>query len=164
MELYIVRHAWAGHFGDPEWPDDDQRPLTDDGKERFARLVGIVAPRGFDPQVIASSPLVRCRQTADLVAQGVPSKPDVVELHALAPSGNFDALLQWTASQARRHQRIAWVGHAPGVGRMVAVMIGSSGGWIRVAKGSIATVRFDGPPKIGAGELRWLVTAKLLGC
>ena len=164
MELYIVRHAWAGHFGDPEWPNDDQRPLTDDGKERFARLVAIVAPRDFDPQVIASSPLVRCRQTADLIADGVPSKPDVVELHALAPSGNLDPLLRWTADQARRHERIAWVGHTPGVGRMVAAMIGGSSGWIRFAKGGIAAVRVDGPLENGTGELRWLVTAKMLGC
>ena len=26
MDLYIIRHAWAGHFGDPAWPDDSQRP------------------------------------------------------------------------------------------------------------------------------------------
>jgi hypothetical protein len=28
----------------------------------------------------------------------------------------------------------------------------------------VAAVRFDGPPEIGGGELRWLATAKVLGC
>ncbi len=36
MRLYIIRHAWAGDPG-PEWPDDAQRPLTDDGRAAFAK-------------------------------------------------------------------------------------------------------------------------------
>ena len=36
MILYIIRHAWAGHYGDPQWPDDFRRPLSTAGKERFA--------------------------------------------------------------------------------------------------------------------------------
>ena len=56
MDLYVIRHAWAGHFGDPEWPDDSQRPLTPDGMKRFARMVEILTDRGFQPQIIATSP------------------------------------------------------------------------------------------------------------
>ncbi len=51
MDLYIVRHAWAGHFGDPQWPDDAQRPLTEEGKQRFARLVEKLAARDFAPSL-----------------------------------------------------------------------------------------------------------------
>lgn len=164
MDLYIIRHAWAGHYGDPEWPEDRLRPLTEEGKQRFAQMVTKLVKRGFTPGLVATSPLVRCRQTAEIVAGGVPGDPEVVELDDLMPGGKLKALLQWTAAQSRRHQQIAWVGHAPDVGRLAAELIGEADGWIRFAKGAAAALRFDGLPEIAGGELRWLVTAKVLGC
>jgi hypothetical protein len=35
---------------------------------------------------------------------------------------------------------------------------------IRFAKGAVACIAFDGEVVRGAGELQWLVTAKVLGC
>jgi len=164
MDLYIIRHAWAGHYGDPQWPDDAQRPLTEEGKARFAQMIRDLAERGFAPQLIATSPLLRCRQTAEIVAECLSGGPPLVELEELAPGSNLEGLLRWTAKQAAKHDRIAWVGHAPDVGRLTASLIGQPDGWIRFGKGSVAAVRFDDPPEAGQGELRWLVTANVLGC
>lgn len=164
MELYIIRHGQAGHFGDPQWPDDAQRPLSDEGKERFARMVEQLVQRGFAPEIIASSPLLRCLQTAQLVAEGLPGDPEVVELDELLPGGDLEVLLDWTAKQGEKHPQIAWVGHAPDVNRLTAGLIGGMDGWIRFSKGAVAAVRFHDPPEIGRGELRWLVTSKMLGC
>jgi phosphohistidine phosphatase len=164
MILYVIRHAWAGHYGDPAWPDDDQRPLTDEGRERFARMVGELVKQGFAPEVIATSPLVRCRQTAEIVAEGLPNRPDVVSRDELVPGSDLEGLLRWTNRKASQCEQLAWVGHAPDVGRLTAALIGDSKGWIRFAKGGVAAVRFPGRPAPGEGELRWLVTAKLLGC
>ena len=164
MDLYIIRHAQAGHFGDPNWPDDSKRPLTDEGRDRFARMVEKLAKREFDPEVIATSPAVRCLQTAQVVAEGVPGDAEVVELEALLPGNDVRALMEWTTRQSRKHRRLAWVGHAPDVGRLTAELIGDRTTWVRFAKGTIAAVRFQGPPELGGAELRWLVTAKMLGC
>jgi phosphohistidine phosphatase len=164
MDLYIIRHAWAGHFGDPQWPDDRLRPLTLEGRQRFAQMIENLAGRGFAPQLVATSPMTRCRETAQIVAAGVADAPQIVALDALLPGSDLEELLAWTARQTQRHEQIAWVGHAPDVGRLAAALIGDSDGWIHFGKGNVAALRFDGPPGIGAGELRWLVTAKLLGC
>ncbi len=59
---------------------------------------------------------------------------------------------------------MAWVGHAPDVGHLAAALVGDSGAAIRFAKGRIAAIEFPDIPRISQGELRWLVTAKLLGC
>ena len=164
MDLYIIRHAWAGHYGDPEWPDDSLRPLTPEGMKRFARVVQKLAGKEFAPQIIATSPLVRCRQTAEIVAEGTPGRPEVVELDALEPGSDLEELIGWTARQAEDYDPVAWVGHAPDVGHLTAALIGQSRGWIRYAKGGVAAVRFDEQLAPGEGELRWLVTAKILGC
>jgi len=166
MILYIVRHAWAGHHGDPDWPDDDERPLSAGGKKRFAAMAQILAGLGVLPSVVATSPLVRCVQTAELLAEAVGDQmgkpPALVEFDALRPGSDLDSLVAWTREQAEEHDEVAWVGHAPDVGRLAGILIGGSPG-IRFAKAGVAAIRFDGKPAPGDGELRWLVTAKMLG-
>jgi len=164
MILYIVRHAWAGHFGDPAWPDDFQRPLTENGKARFCRVVEALVERGFAPQIVATSPLVRCRETAEIIRDVVPNHPRVVALDELAPAGSVQALLEWTLETAGDLDQVAWVGHAPDVGQLTAALIGDGAAWFRFAKGAVAAIEFDEALEPGEGELRWLVTAKLLGC
>jgi phosphohistidine phosphatase len=162
MDLFIIRHAWAGQYGDPRWPDDTKRPLTKKGCKRFATMVDILGQRGMEPSLIATSPAVRCRQTAKILAEGLIDPPEVTDRQELLPNGDLQSLFQWTAQQAGEHQQIAWVGHSPDVCRITAALIGQPEAAIRFAKGGVAAIRFDGPLEIGSGELRWLVTAKLL--
>lgn len=163
MDLFIVRHAWAGHYGDPQWPKDDLRPLTEEGKERFALVVKKLVDRGMTPEVIATSPLVRCVETAQILAAGV-GKAELVEMDELRPGSDILALLRWTVRQARHHEQVAWVGHMPDVSRLAAAMIGQGQSLIHFTKGAVAAIHFDGLPEPGGGELRWLASAKLLGC
>jgi phosphohistidine phosphatase len=164
MILYIVRHAWAEDPGNPSWSDDAQRPLTREGQERFAKVVKTLAERGFAPQRIATSPLVRCRETAEIVAKHVRGRPEIIERSELAPHSDLEGILHWSRSQAGECEEVAWVGHAPDVSHMAKALLGSGSGEIRFAKGAIAAIRFDGLPAADRGELWWLVTAKILGC
>jgi phosphohistidine phosphatase len=163
MDLFIIRHAWAVAQGDPRWPIDAQRPLTPEGKQRFARLVELLVERGFAPSIVAASPAVRCRQTAEIISRGLIGAPEVVPRDELLGDGDLTSLLTWTDEQAGRHEQIAWVGHAPDVGRMTAALVGPPESYFHFGKGSVAAIRFDDLPEIGRGELRWLVTPKLLG-
>ncbi len=107
MELYIVRHAWAGHFGDPQWPDDTKRPLTEKGKKRFAVMADILVERGVEPTLIAASPMLRCRQTADILAANLDGRTKVIEREELLPKGDFESLWAWTcASSAAPGNRV----------------------------------------------------------
>jgi phosphohistidine phosphatase len=164
MLLYIIRHAWAADRVDPAWPTDELRPLTEEGRERFARMIKVLSQRAFAPELIATSPLVRCRQTAEVIAQGVPGEPEVVEREELAPGSDLQGLVKWTIRKGCDCKEAAWVGHAPDVTYLTSALVGDSRGAVRFAKGSIAAIDFPDIPRIGQGELRWLVTAKLLGC
>lgn len=163
MDLYIIRHAWAGQFGDPAWPNDSQRPLTDEGRERFAKMAKRLVEIGVTPDLIATSPMVRCVQTAEILAKAVGDNAQVVEREELLPGGDAESLIAWTAKQARHHEQIAWVGHAPDVGYLAAALHGRGARMIHFSKGAVAAIRFEGSPSSGGGELRWLVTAKILG-
>lgn len=162
MILYIIRHAWAGSPGDPAYANDFDRPLTPEGRKRFAKVIKHLLDADFAPTLIASSPLVRCRETAQIAAEGVPVRAKVVLREELAPGASLGLMIRWTAEQTG-HEQIAWVGHMPDVSMMAAALIGTPNAAVDFAKGAVAAIRFDGPVALGQGELRWLATAKLLG-
>jgi len=162
MIIYIVRHAYAYERGDPRWPDDSQRPLAKRGVKRFRRVVKRLARRGFEPGVIATSPYVRCRQTAEIVAEHAGQSPAVVELAALEPGSDFESLVEWTR-QSIDAAPVVWVGHEPDVGKLAAALLGDNDAGIRFAKGAVAAIDVEGEGGYGRGTLQWLATAKILG-
>ncbi len=161
MLLYIVRHAYAGQHGDPRYRDDSLRPLTTKGRKRFRRSVKKLGQRGFAPSLVATSPFVRCRQTADVIVDRLCPPPELVELDDLKPGGQLGALVAWSNEQGA--EEIAWVGHAPDVDDMAALLVGSRPGAIVFAKGAVAAIGFDDEIVAGQGELRWFVSPKILG-
>jgi phosphohistidine phosphatase len=163
MDLFIIRHAWAAQRDDSAYPDDSLRPLTDKGRDRFSRMVEALVPRGLCPQLIVTSPMVRCVQTAEILAAALGEKSKVVERKELLPGGDPKHLLAGTEKHAAGLDQVAWVGHAPDVGYLVAALIGMDNGWFELKKGAIAALGFPGSPELGRGELQWLVTAKILG-
>jgi phosphohistidine phosphatase len=162
MLLYIVRHAWAEDRDPEQFPNDDLRPLTSDGTKRFAKTVKRLVVGGFCPSLIATSPFVRCRETAEILVKRLDNGARLVELDALKPGSDLAELVRWTAEQ--RDEAIAWVGHAPDVSELAAALIGDGIPSIRFAKGATAAIEFTDKIALGKGELNWLATAKLLGC
>jgi phosphohistidine phosphatase len=157
-ELYIVRHAIAAPRGD-EWPDDTERPLTDDGVARFIGVVKGLTQLGVAIDEIFSSPLVRARQTAALLSSGFDPGVPVKNLDALAPGHSPQEVFAQLAKAARRH-RLALVGHEPGLGELAAYLIGAEralafrkGGVCRIDAGSLtshhaAALIWFAPPRI----------------
>ncbi len=121
-------------------------------------VIEALAGRELAPLHIATSPFVRCRQTAEIIAKYAPGQPTLEELDALAPGSDLQALLEWTR---QKQADVLWCGHNPDVEELTSVLV--SGGNVGFAKGAIAAVQFHGPIEPGAGELDWHLTAKLLG-
>jgi phosphohistidine phosphatase len=159
LELYLVRHGIAADRGD-EYPDDSKRPLTPRGIARLRKEVKALDELGVGVELIISSPLVRTRQTADLLAEGLKSKPSVVTSDSLAPAGTPAAVIQDLAKHARKG-RIALVGHEPNLGELAARLIGARAP-LEFKKGGVCRIDFEVLPPKGAGQLRWLVTPKIL--
>ena len=151
--LYIVRHAWAEDQG--LGIDDHARRLTKKGRKRFAALMKKLRKAGMAVDVIATSPLIRARETAEIMAAAFDDAPPVEVVDALAPASNWPALVEWTTQQ--NAARVAWVGHMPCVGRLVGLTIGDGSASIRMQKGAVASIRLDDGPG-HPGELEWLAT------
>jgi phosphohistidine phosphatase len=156
IQLYVIRHAVAEDLAADG--GDHERRLTKKGRRKFARLVRRLRGAGMGIDLIATSPLVRARETAEILAAELPTRPPVEVVDALAPGSDWQALVEWTIR--RGAERVAWVGHAPCVGRLVALTIGDGSAAIRMQKGSVAAIRLDDGPG-QPGELAWLVTTDL---
>lgn len=158
-ELILVRHAIAAARGD-EWPNDDKRPLTARGVARFKEEVDGLRRMGVTVDEIFTSPLVRARQTAELLAAGLPGKPPVKLLDALSPGHAPGSVLAQLARAARR-RRIALVGHEPGLGELAAHLIGA-GRALPFKKGGMCRIDVESLTSRRPGALGWFVQPKLL--
>ena len=158
-ELYIVRHAIAATRGE-DWPDDDKRPLTERGVARFKEEVAGLKKLSVGIDEIFTSPLIRARQTAELLAAGIPGKPSVKVLDALAP-GHTPTSVMAQLTRAARRRRIALVGHEPGLGELAAHLIGA-GRALTFKKGGVCRIDVETLSSRRPGSLSWFVTPKLL--
>jgi|RhiMetStandDraft_4_1073278.scaffolds.fasta_scaffold101979_2 phosphohistidine phosphatase len=158
-EVYLVRHAIAAERGD-DWPDDSKRPLTTRGINRFKDSLPGLKALEVSVDEIFSSPLVRAKQTADLLSAGIPGNPPVKLLDALAPGQSPSAVMAQLAKAAKRH-RVALVGHEPDLGELAAYLIGASRPLL-FKKGGMCRIDVGGLSSKPAGSLAWFVTPKVL--
>jgi phosphohistidine phosphatase len=158
-ELYFVRHGLAEERGDA-WPDDTKRPLTEDGMLRLRKAVRGLSRIGVAIDVVLTSPLVRARQTADIVAGGLDPRPSIVNVDSLAPTGSYAAVLADLEKHSRKC-RLALVGHEPMMGELAARLVGSRHP-IEFKKGGVCRIDLENLPPAGPADLRWMLTPRIL--
>ena len=158
MRIYFLRHGKAEDRA--EWRGDDaSRPLTAAGEEEMRREAKSMRVMGLMPDVIVTSPLVRARRTAEIVAEELGLGARLVDDDRLAWGFDVRRLEQVAAAQAPA-QAIMVVGHEPDFSATVAALIG--GGDVVFKKGGLARVD-AAAPVAGGGQLVWLLTPPLLG-
>lgn len=162
IELYVVRHAVAAERG-PEYPDDDLRPLTADGIARWRKAVEGLRAFGLQLDLVLTSPLVRAKDTAELLAAGLKPKPRVTVVEALSPGGRIADIVSaiTTHAGARRASRVALVGHEPGLGELAASLLGARG-TVEFRKGAVCRIDVTRALPGGPGVLRWFLPPRAL--
>ena len=157
MKLYFLRHGIAAEPED--WAGDDfDRPLTDEGIAKMQRAADAMAELRLDLDVIVTSPLVRARQTAGIVARALHLKGQLIEDPRLGGGFGPGPLPDILADHAKA-DAVLLVGHEPAMCRTVGHLIGDAA--IDFKKGTLACVNVPNIANL-RGELQWLVTAKIL--
>jgi phosphohistidine phosphatase len=157
--LYLVRHAIAADRGDG-WPDDSKRPLTSKGISRMRQIARGL--RGLDVTVdlVLTSPLVRAKQTAEVLVDVLKPAPAFAVVAALAP-GTAPPHVAEALEPFRKARRLALVGHEPGLGELAAWLIGARAP-LPFKKGGVCCIDVPGLPPTGNGQLAWLATPRML--
>ena len=161
MDLYLVRHAPAFQKDPNRWRHDRKRPLTPEGVEEFrlaARGLARIVPR---TDVILSSPARRAWHTAQILSE-LDSWPAPEPLAVVAASRRRASPQKATLALEDYAQAkyVAVVGHKPRLQELAAYLLtGEEDGLeIKIRKGGVMCIRFEGAPAPGTGKLRWLLT------
>lgn len=160
LELYLIRHGIAAERGE-QYPDDSKRPLTGQGISRMRKEAKALGDLGVEFDHIITSPLVRTRQTADILAESMKSKPPVTNSDALAPASTPVSVIQDLAKLAKKGTRVALVGHEPNMGELAARLIGARAP-LAFRKGAICRIDFEVLPPKGLGQLQWFLPPRML--
>lgn len=152
-----MRHAIAVGRGDQAFDRDEDRPLTTEGIHKFrlaARALEHYAPK---PDRVLSSPLVRARQTAEILRDALAPHAKIDVCDHLAPGGDFGDLVAHVTGLGV--QRVALVGHEPHLSGFTSYLLVGSKNPVSLAfkKGGAALVSFLDAPAPGRGTLEWLV-------
>ena len=159
LELYLIRHGLAANRGDA-YPDDSKRPLTAEGIAALRKEARALDALGIGFDHIITSPLTRAKQTAEVFAEHLQTRPTVSSSDALAPAGSHAGVMQELGKHMRKGL-IALVGHEPNIGELAARLIGSKAP-LEFKKGAICRIDFEVFPPKGSGHLRWFVPPKML--
>jgi phosphohistidine phosphatase len=158
MIIYFLRHASAGeHFVNPK--KDEKRALDKEGIEQCGYIGRALAALDVQVDVIVTSPLKRCTQTASLVGNELGYEGKLQLDNGLRPEAtlaDFRKLLEKYA----RLEAIMVVGHNPNLSQFLGAMISDSGceASLELKKGAVAKVEM----RRSSGMLQWCVTPKLL--
>jgi phosphohistidine phosphatase len=157
VDLYLVRHAEAFPKDPDRWRHDGKRPLTPEGVEEFrlaARGFARIVPRA---DVILSSPARRAWHTAEILSEldswPAPKPLEVVAASRRRASPQKATLALQSYAEAKY---VAVVGHRPRLQELAAYLLtGEEDGLeIKIRKGSVMCICFDGAPTPGTGKLR----------
>lgn len=160
MKVFLVRHAIAHERDRARWPNDALRPLTPAGKRRFrtaARGLAEVLPRSA---ALLSSPFVRARDTAALLAEALGRKK-IVECDELASGQPAHKVFEML--RARKDEAVVLVGHEPNLSTLLSACLHEHARLkVDFKKGGAACVEFNS--RIGPGRacLRWFMPPRVL--
>lgn len=152
MKIYLLRHAEAEDIS----TSDHNRRLTARGIKRTTTAANVMVSLGIKAAHIYSSPRVRARQTAEIVADAMGM---LVELDEEVNFGfDMDSVAS-LISGLDVDEDVMFVGHEPS---MSAVVRGLSGAAVNMKKGGLARIDLLNRASL-RGELVWLIAPKVFG-
>jgi phosphohistidine phosphatase len=166
MKLYLIRHGIAAERG--TYANDDERPLTEEGIRKTKQVAKRLYELDIRFDLILTSPLVRARQTAEIL-QTIGLAKRLEESAHLAPGGSLEAWLEWleqwrSNGGSNNGTQLAIVGHEPDLGEWAERLVWGEARQNLVVKkaGVIGIYLPDAGKIIGNSELFWFTPPRLL--
>jgi len=158
MKILLVRHAIAVDR-ETAGTTDELRPLTEEGIARFRKTARALNEL-VTPDLLLSSPLLRARQTAQILVPHWPAAP-LQDSAALGTGSRSDFEAQLRALSGVNV--VAAVGHEPWLSEWTAEWLGSRRAEaFAFKKGGAALIDFDGVPGEAAGRLSFFLAPKAM--
>jgi phosphohistidine phosphatase len=153
MNLYLMRHAIAEARDSSLYPDDSQRPLSAPGRRKMIKIASGLKELGLGFDLILSSPYLRARETAEIMARRFNLKNRLVFTDHLSPLGHADQLIAEIREQ-HNVEHLLLVGHEPNLSSLASTLLAGNGNVeITMKKGGLCC--------LSVAELRYAQCAAL---
>ena len=154
MKLYFLRHADA-----LEGADDAARPISPHGRKEALEVGRFLKRAGIEFDAAYSSPLVRAKETAEIVL-GI-CGPTKLELTAALLNETSEAQFDEWLKGIPDAKHVCLIGHAPSLAQRVRQLLGiTATDALKLPKGALACLETENRR---TAALKFLVTPKLLG-
>jgi phosphohistidine phosphatase len=152
MELYVLRHGRAEAALSKG--SDADRKLTENGRRELRGVLEKARAAGAAPSMILTSPYLRAVKTAELAAEILGYRGEIVTTETLIPETEPERV--WEEIRARKNEpAILLAGHQPLMGHLVEHLTDSR---IEMPPGTLVRIdleEFTGHP---GGKLVWTLT------
>jgi len=160
MNIFILRHGIAVEPGTPGFENDADRPLIPKGERRLRSAASAMKKLELSFDLILSSPFVRARQTAEIVAGELKLKKRIEFFDGLLPGGNPRALIHALNELKPAPENVLLVGHEPYLSWLISLLVsgGADAAAIEMKKGGLCKLEV-GELRLGqCARLAWLLT------
>ncbi len=158
MFVYLLRHGNAADQAPDGSMDDSRRELTADGMDKLASACQSYARIMVPPQRIWHSPLIRARQSAEILAKACDVPQPLEEHPLLRPGGQVAAMVDVLQGELLAGlESTLLVGHEPNLGNLLGLLVsGTERLSIPLGKGMLAGVKLE-TPQVMTGRLQVLL-------
>lgn len=154
IDLFLLRHGVAEERVAAR--SDQARALTSDGIEKMRRIARGMKILKLSFDRILTSPLVRARQTAEIVCEFLQAKGKLDTVTELSSGADPEFLFELLRGRYGRSKSLLLVGHEPDLSEFASrVLIGSPSIPIHFKKGGLCLLTVAPPIADGHGLLEW---------
>jgi phosphohistidine phosphatase len=161
MNLYLLRHGLAVESGTPGYAKDADRPLTAEGERKLGKIAEALEALGLSFDVIFSSPYVRARQTAEIMAEAFKAHKRLELSDTLTPAGSLKRLIDLVNHLDPAPEDVLLVGHEPYLSELISLLVsGDAGLSVVMKKGGLCKLSVHALRHARCATLEWLLTPK----
>ena len=153
MNIILFRHGDAEDHS--PGINDAGRKLTPKGEAITRQNVNLIKQLTGTPDYIVSSPLLRARQTAEIIAAEMNYTSEILVDEKLSSGSESNDVID--IANYLDAPNILFVGHQPDLSKHVSYMISSSGAAVEFRKSSAAKISFSKKAAPGRGVLEFLI-------
>ena len=159
MNLYLLRHGLAADLDTHGLTKDSERPLTPKGERKLWRIAEGMKALELSFDVILSSPYVRARQTAEIVAAALHVSKKIGFSETLTPAGSAKKLIELLKDLTPQRENVLLVGHEPHLSEFISLLVsGKPGFGVVMKKGGLCKLSTESLRYGRCAALEWLLT------
>ena len=164
MNLFILRHGIATDPDVPGFTTDADRPLTSEGRRKLRRIADAMDALELSFDLILSSPYLRARQTAEIIAGALGGHKKLELSDTLTPGGSPAKLVELLNSLQPAPESVLLVGHEPYLSNLISLLVAGDASFpVVLKKGGLCKLSAESLQAGRCATLEWLLTPKQMG-